>query len=258
MISDTPLTFFSSQPIDKWTGRHSFADGEIIFPDPMRACDIAKEAAALVDARGDVGRAVRLADDALRLDYDEAPGRRAEIYRTAGNDGPFRALMLYAIGVILKRRRLWREAGAVYHASAQIDPLLCWHLNDFAWMAATAADPDAHAGPLAIKLAEHACAASGWGYWSFVGTLAVAFARCGDFDRAIAWQRVALQLAPCEKSEKEAARMENFKAGKPWVELEIDPNDEATGFVVDLMRMDPRELLYRANELIEGVARTVQ
>jgi hypothetical protein len=72
------------------------------------------------------------------------------------------------------------EAAAVYHAAAHLDPLFAWHLNNMAWMAATATDTRAHAGPFAVARAEMACAVSGWGCWRFLGTLAAAFARAGD------------------------------------------------------------------------------
>ena len=249
--ADIALAFFSQHPAAQWRGRHAFTGGEIIFPDPARACDLAKEAAALADAGRDHARAITLADDALRLDFTGPVAVRGKVYLAASNDAPYRASVLYVIGLVLYGRKLWQEACAAYQASAQIDPLLCWHLNDFAWMAATAPDPQAHAGLLAVKLAEHACAISGWGHWSFLGTLAAAFARSGDFDRAMAWQRIAVQLAASDEREVETARLRSFEAGEPLVEHKDPAKGNDLG---GLAKLDARQLLFTARELIGLVA----
>src|SRR5262249_44101920 len=160
------------------------------FPDPKRARAMASEAKQVADADHDIGKAIRLLDEALRLDYEAALddgvslAQRTEAYLTAGRDEQLRALRLYHIACRLRDLELPREAGAVYQAAADLDPLFAWHLNNSAWIAATWPDVRAQDGRVAVTLAATACEISGWACWCFVGTLAAAFARAGDFRRA--------------------------------------------------------------------------
>jgi hypothetical protein len=116
-----------------------------------------------------------------------------------------------------------REAGAVYQAAADLDPLFAWHLNNFAWMAATSPDLRANDGQLAVTLAARACEISGWGYWCFLGTLAAAFARAGEFRRAAEWQRISSRLARGRQQDKARRMLRHFEAGEAYVDLDLKP-----------------------------------
>ena len=195
--SDAVLAAYLSLPPDEWRGRYNNKDVEIVFPNPPRARELF--VAATEPDRNPVA-VIRLFEESIRLDYvgalddQENLIGRINAYASLGRDEPYRALLLYNIGGTLSQSRRWSEAAVVYHAAAHLDPLFAWHLNNLAWMAATATDTRAHAGPFAVARAEMACAVSGWGCWCFLGTLAAAFARAGDFRRATAWQRICLHL----------------------------------------------------------------
>jgi tetratricopeptide (TPR) repeat protein len=253
--SDAVLTAYLSIAPDEWRGRYNNKDVEIIFPDPARARELFVVAA---QADHDPAASVRLLEESIRLDYvgalddQENLLARIEAYASLGRDEPHRSILLYNIGVILGRSQRWSEAAAVYHAAAHLDPLFAWHLNNLAWMAATATDTRADAGPFAVARAEMACTVSGWGCWCFLGTLAAAFARAGDFRRAIAWQRICLHLTPENKRVDEKARLREFEAGRAFTARKHEPvaGDRTTD--AEVAQIDVRELLREAAVLIGG------
>ena len=122
-----------------------------------------------------------------------------------------------------------------------------------AWMLATATQVRAHDGPLAVTYAVRACDMAGWRYWPFLGTLAAAFARSGDFDRAAAWQALALALSPPEEQENGRAMLDAFEAGQAWTDTGREPAaGGANASEADLSATDVEALLETARGLIEG------
>jgi tetratricopeptide (TPR) repeat protein len=255
--SDAVLSAYAELPLDQWHGRHSFPDGEIVFPDPWRAHELAMAAVEPGNLAGDPSAVIASLNEALRLDYIGALNgganlrNRVNACRAFGFNQPHESFELYNIGIALKHLGLWQEAGIAYHAAAERDPLFAWHLNNFAWMEATASNPRPHAGPLSVALAQEACANSGWGCWCFLGTFAAALARAGDFDRAVAWQHVTLRLAPAAEQEDLAAMLKEFEANRAHTDPRRRP---AAGSrhptPAELAQIDVCRLLNRASELI--------
>ncbi len=253
--SDAVLAAYLSIAPDEWRGRYNNKGVEIVFPDPARARELF---VAATQANRNPVAAIRLFEESIRLDYvgalDDQKNLlgRIEAYASLGRDEPYRSMLLYNIGVILARSHRWYEAAAIYHAAADLDPRFPWHLNNVSWMAATATDTRAHAGPFAVARAEMACAVSGWGCWCFLGTLAAAFARAGDFRRATAWQRICLHLTPGNKRADERARLREFEAGRAFTAREHKPaaGDRLTD--AELAQIDVRELLREAAVIIGG------
>ncbi len=224
-LCDAALAAYQSLPADGWRGRHPFPGGEIVFADRLLARQYALAGQHALNVNHDLEGAIRLLEASMRLDYagtleaDDVLMLRVEAYHARGDERPARAVLLYNLGVTFGRRRCWREAGAAYRASADFDPVFAWHLNNFAWMAATAPDPAAHAGSLAVALAQHTCISTGFGCWAFIGTLAAAYARTGDFDRAVAWQRVARTLTPAGERAFSEQRLATYEAGQAYLDL---------------------------------------
>jgi len=90
-------------------------------------------------------------------------------------------------------------------------------------MTAIAPSRQAHNADLAVAAAERACSISGWGYGSFLGTLAAADARAGDFQRAQGWQHVAIALASPPDRAQEDSRLRNFQEHRAYIDLELNP-----------------------------------
>ena len=241
---------------EKWHGRLPIPGSEIIFPDPKLARGYLAAATHAAQVNRDPVGAIRLLDVSIRLDYVDLLNegdnliQRIEAYAALGSDEPRRSILLYNHGVTFSRLKLWGEAGSAYRAAAELDPLFAWHLNNFAWMAATATDPLAHAGDLAVALAERACVVSGWGCWSFLETLAAALARASDFGRAVAWQQIAVQSAPGSEREELSARLREFEDGKAFVDHDPNPVGGESISDAELAKLDVQELLREARELI--------
>ena len=262
--SDVVLAAYASLLPDKWQGRQSFEGGEIFFPDAERARALLTEATEATSAGRDAVRIIKLFDESLKLDYSAAVDDedflelRAKAYLAAGRNEPDRARELFCTGLVLAQRQHWREAAIVYRASADLDPLCVWHLNNLSWMAATSTEPRVRDGRYAVVLAVEACEISGWGCSSFLGTLAAAFARAGDFQRAAAWQRICLKLSPPERSNEEAERLRQFEAGEAYTDLSARPQDEDKTTKAAIAQIDIAQLLSRAEELIGPSHRIVQ
>jgi tetratricopeptide (TPR) repeat protein len=253
--SDAVLAAYFSIAPNEWRGRYNYKDVEIVFPDPARARELF---VAATQADCDPVGVIRLLEESIRLDFIGALNDqenligRIDAYASLGRDEPRRSILLYNIGVILAQSHRWYEAAAIYHAAADLDPLFPWPLNNVAWMAATAPDARAHAGPFAVARAEMACAVSGWGCWCFLGTLAAAFARAADFPRATAWQRICLHLTPRNMRADEEARLREFEAGRAFTARKHEPvaGDRTTD--AEGAQIDVRELLREAAVLIGG------
>ena len=256
-LYDAALATYQSLPADGWRGRHPFPGGEIVFADRLLARQYALAGQHALTVNRDPEGAIRLLEASMRLDYaatleaSDSLVLRVEAYCERGEDRPARAVLLYNLGVTFGRRRCWREAGAAYRASADFDPLFAWHLNNFAWMAATAPDPAAHAGPLAVTLAQHTCIATGFGCWAFIGTLAAAYARTGDFDRAVAWQRIARTLTPAGERAYSEQRLATYEAGEAYVDRVPRP----IGGDADDNEDTDTATLWREAEALMGVPR---
>lgn len=261
---DAVLSAYGSLPADQWQGRHSHEGVDIVFPDVERAGSLLSEAKRMMEAGSPPATILSLLDDSLRLDYvgaldGAAVEMRAEYYAGVGLDEPQRAAELYSIGVLLTQRKHWGDAATVYQAAGNLDPLLAWHFNNLAWMVSTSPDPRANAGQYAVIEAVKACEVSGWGCWTFLGTLAAALARAGDFTRAAEWQRISLRLAP-EKEKVEALEMLNrFQSGEAYVDVGRKPAaGEAGPSDAELQKIDVEALLSRSSELIGTTQTAVQ
>ena len=255
-LCDAALDAYWQLSPEYWRGNIPFLGGEIIFSNSELARGYLAAATHAARANHDPVGAIRLLDVSIRLDYIDLLNegdnliQRIEAYASLGSDEPRRSILLYNLGVTFSRLKLWAEAGSAYRAAAELDPLFAWHLNNFAWMAATATDPLAHAGDLAVALAERACVVSGWGCWSFLGTLAAALARAGDFRRAVAWQQIAVHLAPGSEREELSARLHEFEARRAFVDQDPNPVGGESISDEELAKLDVQELLREARALI--------
>jgi hypothetical protein len=146
---------------------------------------------------------------------------RADMLWSIGLPAASRALLLHDLGHDYARAGRWREAARQFVASARIDPVFAWSLNDAAWMIATTPDEDARCGEVATRFAEEAAAARHWGCWAMLDSFAAALALDDDFPRAVAWQRQALRLCRVQRPaevDAAAARLALLEAGRAIVD----------------------------------------
>ncbi len=112
---------------------------------------------------------------------------------------------------------------AEYQAAIKLKPDNAVFLNNLAWIRATHPQARYRNGQEAVKLAERACQATGYGEPQLVGTLAAAYAEAGRFDDAVAASEKARDLAQAHGQEKLALKNEElrqlFKTQRPYRDL---------------------------------------
>lgn len=146
---------------------------------------------------GQTASAIADLDTVLRLDPNNV-----EVYCTRGKlreDGGEYRLALYD-----------------YNQAARLapdDPLV---LNDVAWVLATAPDSQLRDGRRAVTSAMRAVELENAKEWDTIDTLAAAFAENGNFAQAIRSENEAIRLAPAEMQSELKARLELYKANKPY------------------------------------------
>jgi len=259
--SDRALEAHLSLDPENRPASYQCGDVRILFPDAAKAVELAHQAEYTAKVDRDPVAAIRHLEESIRLDQINALNsdrlvQRAAMYAELGQPGPWRALKLYNIGCSLGRLEHWREAEAVYDFAVSFDRMFLWPANNVAWLLATAVSPGAHNGPKAVAAAEWTCASSDWGCWSFLSTLASAFARENDFERAVAWQKVSLQLSPSHERPSAEFELHEFESGRPHIDSRREVSAGADITDEELSQLNVRDLLLKANELITA-ARTV-
>ncbi len=95
--------------------------------------------------------------------------------------------------MIMKSNRA--EARAEWREALESDPNNIRVLNDLSWLLSTAPEPALRNGAEAVRLASHGVELTHQQDPMLLGTLAAAFAEAGDFDKAVATEQRARELA---------------------------------------------------------------
>jgi tetratricopeptide (TPR) repeat protein len=105
---------------------------------------------------------------------------------------------------------------AAYSRAIELYPSIPDSYNELAWELATTERTGARDGKRALQLALKACELAGWKNPSYLDTLAATYARVGNFDDAIKWQREAVQSASMATNQNAIRRLELYSEGKAW------------------------------------------
>jgi tetratricopeptide (TPR) repeat protein len=95
--------------------------------------------------------------------------------------------------LIMKGNRM--EARAEWRVALQSDPDNVRVLNNLSWLLSTAPEPALRSGAEAVRLASHGVELTHGQDPMLLGTLAAAYAEAGDFDKAVATERQAVDTA---------------------------------------------------------------
>lgn len=110
----------------------------------------------------------------------------------------------------------YQQAIKDYSKAIELDPGNAYHYNGLAWVLATVETHSFRNGKKAVELALKACELSGWKTPNFLDTLAAAYARVGDFDNAVKWQKKALESSKHAKSKEAQQRLNLYGERKAW------------------------------------------
>ncbi len=119
-------------------------------------------------------------------------------------------------GIVYRLKGQYDRAILDFKKAIDINPLDAEAYNNLAWLLATAKTPAFRDGKRAVKLALKACELSDWEKAEYVDTLAAGYARIGDFDNAVKWQKKALEQSKSARPSEFQERLNLYRERKPW------------------------------------------
>ena len=123
---------------------------------------------------------------------------------------------------LVYRAMLHADAGRYHEAVEDLrmglrhSPSSAAGLNSLAWLLATCPSARFRNGPEAVRLATQACDQTEWNDENYLGTLAAAYAECGQFAEAVHWEEQSqARMAPTILS-RWGFLLERYRAGQPY------------------------------------------
>ncbi|QEL14354.1 tetratricopeptide repeat protein [Limnoglobus roseus] len=146
--------------------------------------------------------------------YDEAIAEYTKLLATTGN----RNDVLIGRGLAYDHSGQHAKALADYEEILKSNPKSAVAWNNKAWLRCTCPEAKFRNGKEAVELATKACELTEWANAGYLDTLAAAYAEQGDFEKAMKWQREAMQDKELMKREdgEITARLELYKQKKPY------------------------------------------
>lgn len=179
-------------------------EADLALADISEAIRRAPGAAAYWNSRGETYRKKKAYDRAL-ADYNQS--LRLKPNASAWNNA----------GLARGAKGQYQKALDNYAQAIRLEPRYPSYFNNRAWLWATARDSQFRDGQKAIDSARRACELSDWQEWSFIDTLAAAYAEAGDFEKAVNYQKRAIGLLPADEPRRQQAieQLRLFESGKP-------------------------------------------
>jgi tetratricopeptide (TPR) repeat protein len=119
-------------------------------------------------------------------------------------------------GIVYRLKGQYHQAISDFNKAMAINPLDAEAYNNLAWLMATAKAEGFRNGKKAVELALNACRLSDWKNPEYLDTLAAAYARVGDFDNAVKWQKKALETSKSAETSEFQQRLYFYWERKPW------------------------------------------
>ena len=183
--------------------------------------------------RGDHDRAIADFDQSIQLDpkysgayYHRGIARefKADYDRAIADFNEAIRLEQKFAGAYFSRGTAWqfkgqyRQAIADFDETIRLEPEFAGAYYNRAWLWATCPDPQVRDGRKAVESATRACELTGWKDAAQLDALAAAHAEAGDFAAAVKRQTEAAELASENEQADFRARLELYRAGKPYHE----------------------------------------
>jgi tetratricopeptide (TPR) repeat protein len=120
-------------------------------------------------------------------------------------------------GIVCRLKGQYDQAISDFNRAIEINPLDAEAYNNLAWLFATAKVPLYRNGKKAVELALKGCELSNWRKGEYLDTLAAAYARVGDFDKAVKWEEKALESPNLARPSEYQKRLNLYRERKPWL-----------------------------------------
>jgi serine/threonine protein kinase len=134
----------------------------------------------------------------------------------------------------------YTEAVADYKTAVRNDPNFARAFSDLGYLQAAHPNAIYHDVSKAIKNATKACELTYWKDYRYISTLADVYARLGDFDMAIKWQKTAIKLLSEDRRVAPRAsydwQLNLYKLGQPY--NQVNPCSFLTGRLVAWWKLD--------------------
>ncbi len=201
------------------------------YPDAhINLCRVLRMKGRLAEAEEHGMQALRVDPDSAEAHYQVAllrmEGKRMEDARShlesAVRLNPAFAFAHYQLALVLYQAGDARGAVRAARKARELAPENPAVLNALAWMLATHPDEDLRSSDEALDAAREACRLTEFKHPIYLDTLAAAYARAGDFARAIGTAERAIEAATVAgwtaQADEVRHRLSLYKAGKPFVD----------------------------------------
>lgn len=169
-------------------------------------------------------------------DFPHAEQDLAEAIRLATHSfatNPMNSELYYNRGVLYARYGHFHDAIADYREAIHLRPQIEDARNNLASLLATHPGATREEGIEAVQLATKACDETQWKDEGCLDTLASAYARAGEFEKAVIWQQKAMKLtSDTDRLKEYQDRLAYYKIGKPYTDTLPKPEKLQPGKLI--------------------------
>ena len=119
------------------------------------------------------------------------------------------------------------EAVADYEQALTVKPDDTGVLNNLSWVLCTSTDDKLRNGARAVELGKKACELTDNKQAHILSTMAAAYAETGDWENALKWSKMAVEIGDAEMKEELGKELASYQEKKPWRESQSEPEDGA-------------------------------